>query len=364
MNTQLKDLTLFEKFAEPNEAIVVLKAPYVDKMTGGHYILSQFDEIRKWVANNIRPEYDPFWPKFGNKGLVNEILEARQLEDDEFGLVWRDVIILYYKRLGRCCYISREFSEGEEVQFITELKSALFDYKQTTPPKEYLSEEVLANKHKHFMEKMERNVVYGIKHNELFGSFGSKKIQNSSLYGTYGKDRPALIPDDLHRALITGRSTKKATYFDSLTDLSIRDTLSKHMEVVHPTNWGLKSTQPEDQIPDLPCKYRSYLKDGIGEKEYFKISEMRYAIRNIIDNRTASAFVDMPEWPMQRLFHKAVYPKASLSFCFMERKYMYNWINGFIPNYIPRSSAAVIFGPYVGPYTPFATRINRSTRLY
>jgi hypothetical protein len=121
MNNATKDVSLFVKFKDPDEAAEAGHSVYLIETDTGKWIDEQMDGLRKWIAQNFDHDKDPLWPKHGNQ-FVCDLFEARHMGDDEFVMVWRDVVFTYYKRFGRGTYVSRALDSEEAAQFINEFK--------------------------------------------------------------------------------------------------------------------------------------------------------------------------------------------------------------------------------------------------
>lgn len=133
MNVQPKNRELLEKpiseeIGDYSEGMLYL----IDTDIG-----KAFDErmssMRKFCAENFGHEDDPLWPKFGDN-FKSDLFEAVHRGDDEFLLVWRDVLFAYYKRFGRSTYISRELTDDEVTQFFMELQGVLTSLVANSPP--------------------------------------------------------------------------------------------------------------------------------------------------------------------------------------------------------------------------------------
>lgn len=124
MNLQLKDVSLFEKFKDPDEAAEAGLSVYLTDTDTGKVIDQRMSEICKWIPTVFDADKDPLWPKF-DKVLVTDLLESRHMGDEEFVLVWRDIAFTYYKRFGRGTYVSRALTDDEVTQFFIELRGTL-----------------------------------------------------------------------------------------------------------------------------------------------------------------------------------------------------------------------------------------------
>ena len=69
MNLQLKDVSLFEKFKDPDEAADTGLSHILDSTDTGKVIKRRMDEICKWIPTAFDADKDPLWPKF-SKVLV------------------------------------------------------------------------------------------------------------------------------------------------------------------------------------------------------------------------------------------------------------------------------------------------------
>lgn len=124
MNTQLKDVSLFETFKDPDEASEAGLSFPLDQTDTGKALKTRMGEICKWIPTAFDADKDPLWPKF-DKVLDTDLFESRYMGDEEFVLVWRNVAFTYYKRFGRSTYVSRELTDDEATQFIMELRGTL-----------------------------------------------------------------------------------------------------------------------------------------------------------------------------------------------------------------------------------------------
>jgi len=145
MNEALKDVSLFDKLVENNE--IALEYQHVKtedmleliKTDTGRSINEKMEGVRKWVAENFSAEESPLWPKHGNN-FNCELFEARCFDLDDFVLVWRDVAFAYYKRFGRCTFVSRALTDDEASQFITEITAAVETLAASKPPHDPLAQ--------------------------------------------------------------------------------------------------------------------------------------------------------------------------------------------------------------------------------
>lgn len=124
MNNATKDVSLFVKFKDPDEASEAGLSVYLIETDTGKGIDQRMEEIRKWIPTAFDADKDPLWPKF-DKVLDTDLFESRHMGDEEFVLVWRDVAFTYYKRFGRGTYVSRALTDDEATQFIMELRGTL-----------------------------------------------------------------------------------------------------------------------------------------------------------------------------------------------------------------------------------------------
>lgn len=134
-NNSPKDVSLFERFADPDAMHAVGEMVYMhSKGLSNHQqdacnrILAIITFLQQLAIGAVDSDKDPFWPRFGNQ-LVDELVETRQLEnDEEYAVVWRNYIIAYYKHPNRCPYINELPVAWEITQFQQELTMAVLKH--------------------------------------------------------------------------------------------------------------------------------------------------------------------------------------------------------------------------------------------
>lgn len=126
-NTAAKDLSLFVKYAEYDTL------PEGDMIELGHPKCEANREFANWMvaqdsaAITVLDAYmEPLWHTAEDR-FVGETFEFNKLPDAgdrEYGFVWRDFIIVWYKNLGNGARCNRPINWKEMLQMIEEIAPA------------------------------------------------------------------------------------------------------------------------------------------------------------------------------------------------------------------------------------------------